>query len=133
MSTIVGTENVKAAAVLSLKGALKLEMLGMSRKGPSVYSIVKQQFGFKGSKKAVYEQLQRYVWDHVLRIDVCFVEDDMLGWVAVKRGVEGYWPVKDVLPEGVSPKEMNRDIGATDKEQIEDMKLQSMFGWRVVD
>ncbi len=43
----------------SLRGALKLEILGMKRRGRSVYSIVKEEFGFKGSKKKVLEQLEK--------------------------------------------------------------------------
>ena len=40
-----------------LKGALRLECVGMKRSGRSVYSIVKEEFGFKGSKQKVLEQL----------------------------------------------------------------------------
>ena len=47
-----------------LRSALKLEVLGMSRKGQSVYSIVKQEFGFKGSKQAVLDQLLAYIKEH---------------------------------------------------------------------
>jgi hypothetical protein len=42
----------------TLKGALKLEILGMKRNGRSVYSIVKEEYGFKGSKQKVLEQLE---------------------------------------------------------------------------
>ena len=42
----------------SLKGALKLEILGMNRGGQSVYSILKQEYGFKGSKQSILDQLQ---------------------------------------------------------------------------
>jgi hypothetical protein len=42
----------------TLRGALKLETLGMKRNGRSVYSIVKEEFGFKGSKQKVLEQLE---------------------------------------------------------------------------
>ena len=42
----------------SLKGALKLEILGMKRGGQSVYSILKQEYGFKGSKQSILDQLQ---------------------------------------------------------------------------
>ena len=42
----------------SLKGARKLEILGMTRRGRSVYSIIKEEYGFKGSKKSVLEQLE---------------------------------------------------------------------------
>jgi|TARA_R110000751_G_scaffold100368_1_gene194325 hypothetical protein len=47
-----------------LRSALKLEVLGMSRKGQSVYSIVKQEFGFKGNKQQVLDQLLAYIKEH---------------------------------------------------------------------
>jgi hypothetical protein len=44
--------------LLALKGALKLECLGMQRsRKPSAYAIVKREFGFKGNKQSVYTQL----------------------------------------------------------------------------
>lgn len=47
----------KTFRLLALKGALKLECLGMRRsRGPSAYSIVKREFGFKGNKNSVYTQ-----------------------------------------------------------------------------
>lgn len=42
--------------LFALKSALKLETLGMQRKGPSAYSIVKNEFGLRGSKISVYKQ-----------------------------------------------------------------------------
>jgi len=50
--------------VRTLRSALRLEVLGMSRRGPSVYSIVKQEFGFKGSKKRVLDQLCEWIKDN---------------------------------------------------------------------
>jgi len=47
-----------------LRSALKLEVLGMKRKGSSVYSIVKREFGFKGSKQKVLDQLLAYIKEH---------------------------------------------------------------------
>ena len=41
-----------------LVGALKLEVAGMKRRGRSVYAIVKEEFGLRGNKKRVLEQLQ---------------------------------------------------------------------------
>jgi hypothetical protein len=41
-----------------LVGALKLEVLGMKRRGRSVYAIVKDEFGLRGNKRRVLEQLQ---------------------------------------------------------------------------
>ena len=45
----------------ALKEALKLEVLGMKRRGRSVYMIVKEKFGFKGSKARVLEQLEEVI------------------------------------------------------------------------
>ena len=42
----------------SLRGALKLEIAGMKRRGRSVYSIIKEEFGFKGNKRRVLKQLE---------------------------------------------------------------------------
>ena len=50
---------IEAFRMRTLRGALKLEVLGMKRRGPSVYSIVKKEFGFKGNKQKVLEQLER--------------------------------------------------------------------------
>ena len=41
----------------TLHKMLKLEILGMYRRGQSVYSIIKQETGLKGSKQKVYDQL----------------------------------------------------------------------------
>ena len=42
----------------SLRGALKLEIAGMKRKGRSADSIVKEEFKLKGNKQKVLEQLE---------------------------------------------------------------------------
>ena len=42
----------------ALRGALKLEILGMRRNGRSVYAIIKEEFGFKGNKQKVLQQLE---------------------------------------------------------------------------
>jgi len=36
---------------------LKLEILGMHRRGQSAYSIIKEETGLKGSKQKVFDQL----------------------------------------------------------------------------
>lgn len=48
--------------LIILRGALKLEREGikMSR-GRSAYSIIKQEFGFKGNRERVYTQFCEYV------------------------------------------------------------------------
>ena len=42
----------------ALRGALKLEILGMKRRGRSAYSLAKEEFGFNGNKQKVLEQLE---------------------------------------------------------------------------
>ena len=63
---IIGEQNIKNARILTLRAALKLEVKGMKRRGQSVYSIVKKEFGFKGSKTRVLEQLNKYIEDNIL-------------------------------------------------------------------
>jgi len=67
MTTIIDTpEKIDAFRILTLKSALKLEIKGMKRRGRSVYSIVKEEFGFTGSKQKVYDQLCEYVDNNLL-------------------------------------------------------------------
>jgi hypothetical protein len=54
-------EKIDMFRFLSLRSALKLECLGMGRRGQSAYSIIKQEYGFKGSKKSVLEQMQQII------------------------------------------------------------------------
>jgi len=56
-------DDIALYRLLTLKAALKLETLGMSRSGVSVYSLVKREFGFKGSKARVHEQLCAHIDD----------------------------------------------------------------------
>ena len=65
MSIVLDTPDaIDAFRVRALRSALKLECLGMTRRGQSVYSIVKQEFGFKGSKQKVLDQLNKYIEDN---------------------------------------------------------------------
>ena len=54
---VIQGNNIKIAQILTWRSALKLECMGMTRHGRSVYSIVKEQFAFKGNKTSVYKQL----------------------------------------------------------------------------
>jgi len=47
--------------LLTLRSALELEILGMKRRGRSAYAIIKQEFGFKGNKQKVYDQIDVYI------------------------------------------------------------------------
>lgn len=42
--------------MLALKHGLKFETLGMRRKGPSAFSIIKREFNLKGDKKKVLNE-----------------------------------------------------------------------------
>lgn len=61
MITLDTPEQIDMFRFLSLKSALKLECLGMGRRGQSAYSIIKQEYGFKGSKKSVLEQMEQII------------------------------------------------------------------------
>lgn len=58
---VTGEEDIAWVQLLRLRGALKLETLGMTRRGRSAYSIVKERFGFRGSKRRVLEQLEAHI------------------------------------------------------------------------
>ena len=59
---LVGEEKTRMMHFIALRGALKLETLGMSRShSPSAYSIVKEKLGFKGNKLKVLEQLEAWL------------------------------------------------------------------------
>jgi len=50
-------EEIALFRVRTLMSALKLETLGMSRRGRSVYALAKEEFKLKGSKQKVLEDL----------------------------------------------------------------------------
>jgi len=54
-------EQVPVIRMIALKGALKLETLGIQRRGRSAYSIIKQEFGLKGTRASVLEQFTAMV------------------------------------------------------------------------
>ena len=54
-------EQIDMARFISLKFALKMECVGMSRRGQSAYSIIKQKYGFKGTKKSVLQQMEQII------------------------------------------------------------------------
>lgn len=54
-------DKINAFRLLSLKGALKLETVGLKRRGKSALSIVKEEFGFKGNTQKVYDQYVAYL------------------------------------------------------------------------
>lgn len=58
---ITGEADIRNARLMTLKGALKLEMAGMHRRGRSAYTILKQDFGYRGSRATVLAAVQRDV------------------------------------------------------------------------
>lgn len=54
-------EKIDMFRFLSLRSALKLECLGMKRGGQSAYSIAKTEYGFKGNKKSVLQQMEQII------------------------------------------------------------------------
>ena len=62
---ISGKINVLKYRILTLKSALKLEISGikMSR-GRTAYSIIKSEFGFKGTKQKVLSQIESLISDN---------------------------------------------------------------------
>jgi len=47
--------------LLTLRSALSLEMLGMKNSRRSAYAIIKEEFGFKGNKQKVYDQIDELI------------------------------------------------------------------------
>ena len=54
-------ENINLFRLLSLRSALKLEIVGMKRRGRSAYSIIKEEFGLTGNKKSVLLDLEQLI------------------------------------------------------------------------
>ena len=57
MSVITNPDHIAQIRILTLRQALKLEMLGMKRRGgQSAYAILKAE-GYKGTRQAISDQL----------------------------------------------------------------------------
>lgn len=52
-------EQIQQFRARTLLRGLKLETLGMTKRGQSCYSIIKAEYGLKGSKQKVYEQFKK--------------------------------------------------------------------------
>jgi len=66
IQAINGRESIRNYRTLALKSALSLEVKGMKRRGRSAYAMVKDEFGFRGNKQKVLDQLQAYADEHIL-------------------------------------------------------------------
>ena len=47
--------------LVALRSALRLEMLGMKNSRRSAYAIIKEEFGFKGNKQKVFDQIDALI------------------------------------------------------------------------
>ena len=54
--TLTTPDQIAHFRMLTLRAALKLEIAGMKKRGPSAYSILKKE-GFTGTRAAVLQQL----------------------------------------------------------------------------
>ena len=61
MSQVFTGHGVTMFALLAIKGRLRLEMEGLKGRGQTMYSLVKERFGFKGNRQAVYDQFCQYI------------------------------------------------------------------------
>jgi len=52
-------EQIDAFRARVLLRGLRLETLGMTKRGASCYSIIKQEYGLKGSKQKVYDEFKK--------------------------------------------------------------------------
>ena len=48
-------------ALLSLRAALRMEVVGLRGRGKSAYSIAKQELGIKGNKQKVLDQVNQMI------------------------------------------------------------------------
>ena len=61
---ITGRTSIDNFRILALVKGLKLEILGLKRgRGKSCYQILKDEFGLKGSKRKIYDQLNQVLED----------------------------------------------------------------------
>ncbi len=93
---ITGKLNIAKYRVFTLRGALQLEMKGMHRRGPSAYTIIKEELGFKGSKQKVLTQLNALIKDDA-RLTALLTDDEepLSNCCTAPFGYPG-WPDNDI-------------------------------------
>jgi hypothetical protein len=66
-TVITGEEHVRMASILALRGALKLEVRGFTRRGRSARTIAQELLGLPGrpTARTVYVKLNKYVTDRL--------------------------------------------------------------------
>jgi hypothetical protein len=53
--------NIELHRLAVLRSGLKLETMGLKRRGRSCYAIVKDELKYKGTKQRVFDQLSDYI------------------------------------------------------------------------
>jgi len=59
MTTLTGHQ-IETARLLTLRQMLKLEIKGLKHRGASAYSILKKDYGYKGTRDSVLAQLDAW-------------------------------------------------------------------------
>ena len=54
---ITNPEDIELYSIMAKRTALVLEMRGLKKRGRSAYSLIKEEFGLKGNRQKVFEQL----------------------------------------------------------------------------
>ena len=52
---------IELYALLSLRAALRMEVVGLKGRGKSAYAIAKQELGIKGNKQKVLDQVNQMI------------------------------------------------------------------------
>ena len=60
MATFTG-HGITMFALVNMKARFKMELLGLKGRGPTMYSLIKQNYGFKGNRESVYAQFCEYI------------------------------------------------------------------------
>jgi hypothetical protein len=58
MTILTTPGQIRLARMYTLKAMLSLEAKGMSRRGRSAYTIIKEEFSLKGNKQSVLAQFE---------------------------------------------------------------------------
>ena len=76
MIVIEGKENIAIYRMITLEKALKLEMIGLKGRGKSAYSIIKSEFGLKGSREKVHAQFKEMIRELTAKAEVDAIENE---------------------------------------------------------
>ena len=60
---ITGNWAMEVYRMATLKAALKLEIAGMTRHGRSAYSLIKEEYGWKGRRERILNLLEARIVD----------------------------------------------------------------------